>query len=280
MKKFEIISNDIIAKDISRMSIFAPLIALASRAGQFVVLMISEKGERIPLTIAQTGHENVVLIYQVVGKTTMELSTLKPGDHLEVLLGPLGVPTEIHNYGRVITIGGGVGVAEVYPVTRALKLAGNNVISIIGARSKEYLILEKELSSCTDMLYITTDDGSYGIKGNVVDVLKDLILRNTAEFIYAIGPVPMMSAVSNITKVYEIKTTVSLNPIMVDGTGMCGSCRITVDGRTRFSCVDGPEFDAHLVDWDELTKRLVLFAKEERLAMEHYCHRMNQVVRE
>ncbi|MDI6756492.1 MAG: sulfide/dihydroorotate dehydrogenase-like FAD/NAD-binding protein, partial [Endomicrobiia bacterium] len=250
----------------------APHAARKARAGQFVVIMLSEYGERIPLTIVETdGDSSLTIIFQEAGKTTMELSSLKVGDKLSDMLGPLGCPTEIKDYGRVITVGGGVGVAEVYPVSRALKGVGNRVVSVIGARSKTFLILEKEMRAVADNLYVATDDGSYGIKGNVGDILKDLIVGIRPDLVYAIGPVPMMRAVSDITKVHDVKTVVSLNPIMVDGTGMCGACRINVGGKTRFSCVEGPEFDAHQVDWDELLMRLRFFNKEEARAVDHYC---------
>lgn len=268
---FEIIEKTVVSPGIKKFVVNAPLVASSVRPGQFIIILISDKGERIPLTVVETVGENIVLIVQEVGKTTMELGSMKAGDKLLCVLGPLGYPTEVKKYGRVITIGGGVGVAEVYPVSKALKIAGNEVISIIGARHRDLLILEKEMRQLTDNLYVATDDGSYGIKGNVGDVLKDIILTHRPDFVYAIGPVPMMKAVSEITKVYGIKTVVSLNPIMVDGTGMCGSCRIKVGGTTKFSCVDGPEFDAHEVDWDELLQRLRLFLNEEKKAVEHYC---------
>jgi len=275
---FEITRRETLSRHgIHKIIVRAPLVAAKARAGEFVVIMISEFGERIPLTIvdANPSDGTITLIFQEAGKTTKELATLKQGDKLSDVLGPLGNPTEIKDYGRVITVGGGVGVAEVYPVSRALKSAGNRVVSVIGARSKDLIILEKEMRAVADQLYVATDDGSYGIKGNVGDVLKDLIVSIRPDMVYAIGPVPMMRAVSDITKVYGIKTIVSLNPIMVDGTGMCGACRIKVGGKTRFSCVEGPEFDAHLVDWEELLMRLRIFNKEEKRALDHYCQLMN-----
>lgn len=268
---FEILSKKTLADGIRRIVVNAPYAARKARAGQFVVIMLSEYGERIPLTIVETDGDSLTLIFQEAGKTTMELGALKTGDKLSDVLGPLGHPTVIEDFGRVITVGGGVGAAEVYPVSRALKAAGNRVVSVIGARSKNLLILEKEMRAVTDNLYVATDDGSYGIKGNVGDILKDLIVNIRPDLVYAIGPVPMMRAVSDITKVHDVKTVVSLNPIMVDGTGMCGACRINVGGKTRFSCVDGPEFDAHEVDWDELSMRLRLFKIEEARSIDHYC---------
>lgn len=268
---FEIIRKETLAKGIHKIIVNAKDAARKARAGQFVVIMLSEYGERIPLTIVETDGDSLTIIFQEAGKTTMELSSLKVGDKLSDVLGPLGCPTEIKDYGRVITVGGGVGVAEVYPVSRALKAAGNRVVSVIGARSKDFLILEKEMRAVADNLYVATDDGSYGIKGNVGDILKDLIVGIRPDLVYAIGPVPMMRAVSDITKVHDVKTVVSLNPIMVDGTGMCGACRISVGGKTRFSCVEGPEFDAHQVDWEELLMRLRFFNKEEARAVDHYC---------
>jgi ferredoxin--NADP+ reductase len=268
---FEISRKSTLADGIRKIVVNAPYAARKARAGQFVVIMLSEYGERIPLTIVETDGDALTLIFQEAGKTTMELGSLKVGDTLSDVLGPLGHPTVIEDYGRVITVGGGVGVAEVYPVSRALKAAGNRVVSVIGARSKNLLILEKEMRDVTDNLYVATDDGSYGIKGNVGDILKDLIVNIRPDLVYAIGPVPMMRAVSEITGVHDVKTVVSLNPIMVDGTGMCGACRIKVGGQTKFSCVDGPEFDAHEVDWEELSMRLRLFKAEETRALDHYC---------
>jgi ferredoxin--NADP+ reductase len=267
-----IINKEELAKDITKITIESPQIAKKAKAGQFVVVIVDEKGERIPLTIADwdKAKGSIALIFQKVGYTTQKLGALSVGDSIACLLGPLGHPTEVKGFGTVICIGGGVGIAEVYPVSRAFKEAGNRVIGIIGSRFKDLVILEKEMKDICDELFVTTDDGSYGQKGFVTDVLKDLfsvIEKSThtkyPDLVYAIGPVPMMKAVSQITQEYEIKTIVSINPIMVDATGMCGSCRCTVGGKTIFGCVDGPDFDAHQVDFDELQKRLKLFENEE-----------------
>jgi ferredoxin--NADP+ reductase len=267
-----IIDKQELAKDITKIVVEAPIIAQKARAGQFVVVVIDEKGERIPLTLADWDKEkgNIGLIFQEVGFTTKKLGRLNLGDFIEHILGPLGHATEIENIGTVICIGGGVGIAEVYPVSRAFKQADNRVIGIIGSRSKDLLILEKEMKDICDELFVTTDDGSYGRKGLVTDILKELFVaieKSThtkyPNLVYCIGPVPMMKAVSELTKDYNIKTIVSLNPVMVDATGMCGSCRCTVAGKTVFGCVDGPDFDGHQVDFDELKKRLDLFKEQE-----------------
>lgn len=272
---FKIVHKQELAKDTTKITVEAPLIAQKAKPGQFVSLVIDEKGERIPLTLADWDKEKgtIDLIFQKVGLTTRKLGELYPGESIAHILGPLGHPTEITNIGEVYCIGGGVGIAEVYPVSRAFKQAGNRVVGIIGARSKNLLILEGQMRSICDELFITTDDGSYGSKGLVTDVLKQLfevIEKSTHTkypgLVYCIGPVVMMKAVSEFTRNYQVKTVVSLNPIMVDATGMCGSCRCTVGGRTVFGCVDGPDFDGHAIDFDELQKRLTLFQQEEKQA--------------
>lgn len=271
---FKIIDKNELAKDVTQIKVEAPVIARKALAGQFVVLVIDEKGERIPLTLADWDKDlgTIVLIFQKVGYSTKKLGALNIGDSILHLLGPLGHPTEAKNFGQVYCVGGGVGIAEVYPVSRAFKEAGNRVIGIIGVRSKELLILEDKMRSVCDELFVTTDDGSYNRKGFVTDVLKELfgvIEKSTntkyPDLVYAIGPVLMMKAVSGLTKEFSIKTIVSLNPVMVDATGMCGSCRCTVSGKTVFGCVDGPDFDAHQVDFDELSKRLKLFKEQEAI---------------
>ena len=269
---FRIISKQELAKDITKIIVEAPQIAKKAKAGQFIVVIINEKGERIPLTLAGWDKEKgtISLILQKVGFSTKKLGALNTGDSIAHILGPLGHPTDVRNIGEVYCIGGGVGIAEIYPVSRAFKQAGNRVIGIIGARSKDLIILEKEMQQVCDELFVTTDDGSYSRKGFVTDVLKELfavIEQSThtkyPDLVYAIGPVPMMQAISDLTGGYKIKTIVSLNPIMVDATGMCGSCRCTVSGKTVFGCVDGPDFDGHQVDFEELKKRLNLFKEYE-----------------
>ena len=267
-----IIYKEDLAQDITRIVVEARQIAKKASAGQFVVVIVDEQGERIPLTLADWDKNKgtITLILQRVGYTTKKLGALNKGDNIQHILGPLGHPSEIKELGTVICVGGGVGIAEVYPVSRAFKAAGNRVIGIIGSRSKELIILEHEMKQACDELFITTDDGSYGRKGLVTDILKELfdaIEKSTQtkypDLIYAIGPVVMMQAVAKLTKEYKIKTIVSLNPVMVDATGMCGACRCSVGGKTVFGCVDGPDFDAHQVDFDELKKRLHLFKEQE-----------------
>jgi len=257
---------------LTRLDIAAGDIAKEAKPGQFVVLMTSEEGERIPLTIVDRDKDKgaITLIFQEAGLTTKILGKLNPGDSLYALAGPLGHPTEIKNYGKVVLVGGGVGIAELYPVAKALKQAGNQVAVILGARTKELLILEKELKSVSDELYITTDDGSYGRKGFTTDILKELLDKNKYVLVYAVGPIPMMRKCAAVTQEFKVKTLVSLNALMVDATGMCGCCRVEVGGKTQFSCVDGPEFDGHLVDWDELTKRNAIYLDKEQ----HICKLM------
>lgn len=261
-----------LAKDIIKITIDAPQISKKAKPGQFVVLLIDDKSERIPLTLADWDEQRqtITLIFQQIGQTTKKLGSLNVQDKIQHILGPLGHPTEVGNLGEVACVAGGVGVAEIYPVSRAFKQAGNQIIGIIGARSKDLLILENEMKGICQELLITTDDGSYGQKGFVTDILKELlsvIEQSThtkyPNLVYCIGPVMMMKAVSELTRSYKIKTVVSLNPIMVDATGMCGACRCSVAGETVFGCVDGPEFDGHKVDFNELAKRINLFKEQE-----------------
>jgi len=251
---------------VTKVELEAPLIANKAKAGQFVVLMAEEAGERIPLTVVATdkGKGIITLIFQEVGLTTKLLGKLNVGDALYAVVGPMGHSTEIKNYGKVIVVGGGVGIAEIYPVAKAFKNAGNHVTTIIGARTKALLILEDELKRVSDEPHITTDDGSYGKKGFVTDVLKEFLAKDECGLVYAVGPIPMMEKVSSVTKDSKIKTLVSLNALMVDASGMCGCCRVSIKGEVKFSCVDGPEFDAHLVDWEELEKRSRIYEEKEK----------------
>ncbi|MBM3248374.1 MAG: sulfide/dihydroorotate dehydrogenase-like FAD/NAD-binding protein [Candidatus Omnitrophica bacterium] len=263
---YSICSKKSLAPGINEIKINAPEIAQKAKTGQFVIVIVDEKGERIPLTLADWNpvKNTIKLIFQEVGHSTNTLAELKVGDSIQAVLGPLGKPTEIKNVGTIVCIGGGVGIAEVYPVSRAFKNEGNEVIGIIGARSKNLIFLEKEMKDTCDQFYVTTDDGTYGQKGLVTEVLNKLFQANKhIDLVYAIGPVPMMAAVSEATRPLKIKTVVNLNPIMVDATGMCGACRVTVGGKTYFGCVDGPEFDGHLVDFKELKSRLNLFKEQE-----------------
>lgn len=267
---YEILEKQVLSDNVKLLGIKAPMVAKKAKAGQFIILRIDEKGERIPLTIADYDRKKgtITVIFMEVGKTTVQLGTMNVGDKLLNFAGPLGIASEIENFGTVVCIGGGVGIAPLYPIIRELKQAGNNVISILGARNEKLLMLEKEIEEFSDELHICTDDGSKGHKGFVSDVLQKLIDDGKKiKIVWAIGPVIMMKVVANLTKKYDLKTIVSLNPIMVDGTGMCGGCRVSVGGETKFACVDGPEFDGHLVDFDNLMLRNRRFVKEE----EHAC---------
>jgi ferredoxin--NADP+ reductase len=268
---FKIVEKEVLAPALKLFKVLAPEIAARVQPGQFIILRMNERGERIPLTVADFDRSRglLTLIFQEVGRSTKDLGKMEVNDYILDLVGPLGRSSEIANLGRVICIGGGVGVAPVYPITRALKQAGNEVISIIGARSQDYLILLEEMQAVSNSMWIATDDGSAGEKGFVTDVLRQVIDKNRPiDLVIAIGPLPMMEAVAEATRPYQIKTLVSMNPIMVDGTGMCGACRVVVGEETKFACVDGPEFDGHLVDWKIAQMRARMFWKEEKIATE------------
>jgi ferredoxin--NADP+ reductase len=250
----------------------APRISRKAKPGQFVILQADETGERIPLTMADTNPDKgtITIIYMVVGKSTARFKQLQVGDEYFALIGPLGAPTHIENFGKVVCVGGGTGIAVLHPITRALKQAGNEVTTILGARTYDLLIMEEKMRAVSDHFHICTDDGSHGHHGFVTDVLKDVLEKDDINLAVAIGPIPMMKFCSLITKEKNVKTFVSLNPIMVDGTGMCGCCRVSVGGATKFACVDGPEFDGHKVDFDELAKRLASYLDEEKASMETF----------
>ncbi|MBN3033447.1 MAG: sulfide/dihydroorotate dehydrogenase-like FAD/NAD-binding protein [Candidatus Saganbacteria bacterium] len=270
----KILHKEKLNDSVSRITVEAPHIARAAKPGQFVVIIPRENAERIPLTIAGTDADNgtVAIIFQIVGATTKILDSLKEGEEVAHLLGPLGTPSHIEKFGTVAVIGGGVGIAEIYPAVKALKAVGNEVITIIGARNKDLLIYETELRAQSTELRVTTDDGSAGRKGFVSDELKDLIASGKKiDLVVAVGPVPMMRVCCDITREHRIKTVVSLNPLMLDATGMCGICRVTVAGQTKFACVDGPEFDGHQVDFAELTARLGSYKDVEKKAYDHVC---------
>jgi len=250
-----------------KMKVQAQNISLKARPGQFIVLMSCENGERIPLTIVDKGAQDITIIFQEAGLTTKLLGKMNVGDYLYALVGPLGHPTEIKKYGKVILVAGGVGIAEIYPVARAMREAGNHVVTVLGARTKDLLILENELRSASDEFYVTTYDGSYVRKGFTTDVLGELLKKDKYDLVYAVGPIPMMQRVAQVAKGFNIKTIVSLNALMVDATGMCGCCRVSVGGETKFSCVDGPEFDAAQVNWEELIKRNKIYSEQEK----HIC---------
>jgi ferredoxin--NADP+ reductase len=258
-----------------RMRVRAPLIAQERKPGQFILLQTDvEYGERIPLTIADADPRqgSITLIFQVVGKTTRELAGLKVGDTLPVLVGPLGTPTHIEKYGRVLAVGGGIGVAPLYPIVEGMKAAGNHLTMIAGARTRELVILESEMRALVDEYIVVTDDGSYGRKALVTQPLKELCEGpEPPDLVIAIGPPIMMKFCAETTRPYGVRTLVSLNTIMVDGTGMCGGCRVNVGGKTRFVCVDGPEFDGHQVDFDNMIARLGAYRDQEKQARDHAC---------
>jgi ferredoxin--NADP+ reductase len=270
---FKILQAEFLAPGIKRFVIEAPRIAHKQKPGQFVILRLNEQGERIPITIEHSDPERgtIRIVVQSAGKTTHLLNSLNSGDHILNVVGPLGKPSEIEKFGTVVVIGGGVGTAMAYPTAAALKRVGNRVITIVGARNKELVILERELREVSDALMITTDDGTYAEKGFVTDKLRQLIENGTRiDLVLAIGPIPMMRAVAEMTRKERIRTIVSLNPIMIDGTGMCGGCRVLVDGKSEFACVDGPEFDAHRVDFSVLVQRNSMYRAAEQKSMEEF----------
>ena len=270
---FEIVDARWLAADVKRFDVQAPRIASKQQAGQFVIVRVHDHGERIPLTIADSDPTsgNITLVVQGIGKTTRLLNSLEAGSFLRDVVGPLGNPSEIRRYGTVVVIGGGVGTAIAWPTARALKDAGNRVLTVLGARSKPLVILEEELRAASDELFITTDDGSYGRHGLVTDQLQVLVQQEPhVDFVLAIGPIPMMRGVAAVTGPLAIPTTVSLNSIMVDGTGMCGGCRVLVGGEARFACVDGPEFDASQVNFEVLAQRNAMYRDAERNALERF----------
>lgn len=270
-----IVSKRQLSDNVFRMEVEAPLIARERKAGQFIILMVDEAmGERIPLTIGDADAEKgtITLIFQTVGATTTKLSRLEPGDFIPAVLGPLGRPTEIHKVGHVVCVGGGIGVAPMHPIAQAMKAAGNRVTVIMGARNKSLFVMEDEMRKIAgDDLILMTDDGSSGRKGLVTEPLKELCERGEVDEVIAIGPPVMMKFCALATKPYNVKTIVSLNTVMIDGTGMCGGCRVTVGGETKFVCVDGPEFDGHQVDWDQMLSRMKAFKAEEDKARDHVC---------
>jgi len=268
-----ILSKHELSPQVKKIEIYAPEIAEKAKAGQFVILRVDDEGERIPLTLVAWENETgkITLIFQEVGLSTKKLGCLQVQDEILNLAGPLGHPSFIKNYGLAAVVCGGVGTAAAYPIAKALKEAGNTVVSIIGARTESLLILEKEMKEVSNELYVSTDDGSKGHKGFVSEVLECLIAQKYKfDIVYAIGPPIMMRTTSEVTRPYSIKTIASLNPIMVDGMGMCGACRVSVGGETRFACIDGPEFDAHSTNFDELMRRLRIYPPEERLALDFH----------
>lgn len=262
---YKILDKRVLNQEVTALTLDAPFIAKKVEPGQFVIVRVDEKGERVPLTVADFDRENgtVTIIFQAIGFSTKKLAKLNVGDSVSDCVGPLGCPTEFGTPKKAIVIGGGVGCAIAYPQAKALYNMGVDTTVIAGFRNKDIVILEDEMKAVSNNLYITTDDGSYGHKGFVTDVLADLISKDKYDLVIAIGPVPMMKFVAKTTKEQGIKTIVSLNPVMIDGTGMCGGCRVTVGGKVKFACVDGPDFDGHLVDFDELMRRNGFYREEE-----------------
>lgn len=256
-----------------KMLVKTPHLVEKAKAGQFVILRVNDKGERVPMSIAGLDKDKGILtiIYQVVGKTSALMTTVGVGGELSDVVGPLGLPSHVENWGTAVVVGGGIGIAPIYPIAQAYKAAGNKVISIIGARSKDILFYEEEHKAVADELYICTDDGSKGHHGFVSDVLKKLLDDGVKiGMVMTVGPVPMMQVVANLTKGYDVPTWVSLNPLMIDGTGMCGGCRVKIGDETKFACVDGPDFDGHLVDFKLLSSRLGAYKEQERAAMKQF----------
>ena len=275
MKKFEITEKKILNSNTTLMKIYAPKIANKAKAGQFIMLRVDEKGERIPLTISDFDREAglITIIFQIVGKTTSKLNLLEVGDCLADFVGPLGKATPLDGVKKVAVIGGGLGCAIAHPQAKALHELGAEVHTIAGFRNTDFIILEEEMSAVSDKLVITTDDGSNGKKGFVSDALRELILEgNDYDLVIAIGPLIMMKVVCDVTREFNVKTTISMNSIMIDGTGMCGCCRLTVDGQTKFACVDGPDFNGHEVDFDEAMSRGRMYFPFERHAHEEACN--------
>jgi ferredoxin--NADP+ reductase len=272
----KILKKELIAPSVYRIEVEAPEVSRKHLAGQFVILRVSDRGERIPLTVLDKDPQRgvITIVFQVVGKTTMMLEDLQVGDEILNLVGPLGKPTEIRNFGRVVCIAGGVGCACVYPIAKALKEAGSHLVTILGGRTHQHLILEEDLARLSDNLVITTDDGSKGMHGFVSDAFRQLLDRGEkVDYVLAVGPVLMMKAICDITRERNIHTVVSLNSIMVDGTGMCGACRVIVGGATRFACVDGPEFDGADVDFQSLIDRSRAYKEQEDKARETYAQK-------
>jgi ferredoxin--NADP+ reductase len=279
---FRISGAGFIAPGIKRFVIAAPRIARKHQAGQFVILRLNQLGERIPLTIesADPARGTISLVVQSVGKTTYQMNALEAGDGILDVVGPLGKPSLIEKFGTVAIVGGGVGTALAYPSTAALKCAGNRILSIVGGRNRDLVILEKEMRAVSDELYVTTDDGSYGEKGLVTDKLRQLLAAEPIHLVLAVGPIPMMKAVADLTRDKKIHTVVSLNPIMIDGTGMCGGCRVLVGQKSKFACVDGPEFDAHEVDFNVLIQRNRMYREAEKRSLDDYLNRQRSTTAE
>lgn len=280
---YRVLAREEIAARNHLMVIEAPAVARKAQAGQFVVIIPDDRGERIPLTLADWDSQRgtITIVFQAVGTSTVKLGRVEAGESLPHVVGPLGHPSHVENFGTVVPVGGGVGIAAIAPIARALKQAGNRVITIMGARTSDLLFWEDRLAAVSDRLIVTTDDGSYGRKGVVTQPLVELLQAgDTVQRVIAVGPTVMMKFVAQATHPFGVRTIVSLNPIMIDGTGMCGGCRVSVDGKTRFTCADGPEFDGHLVDWDLLAARQRTYAAEEKHSLECLEQRLSRVLKE
>ena len=279
---YKIVSKQVLNPTVTKMEIEAPLIAKKAQPGQFIILRTDENGERIPLTVADYDREKgtVTIIFQIVGATTNQLNLFNEGDYIHDFVGPLGKPTETEGLKKVAVVGGGVGCAIAFPIAKKLHKMGVEVHSVVGFRNKDLVILEDDFKNNSDVFKLMTDDGSYGEKGLVTNALEELIKEgNQYDEVITIGPLIMMKFVCQLTKKYDVKTIVSMNPIMIDGTGMCGGCRLTVGGETKFACVDGPDFDGHLVDFDEAMKRGQMYKEFERHAYEESCNLLNKEVK-
>lgn len=279
---YKIVSKQVLNPTVTKMEIEAPLIAKKAQPGQFIILRTDENGERIPLTVADYDREKgtVTIIFQIVGATTNQLNSFNEGDYIHDFVGPLGKPTETEGLKKVAVVGGGVGCAIAFPIAKKLHEMGVEVHSVVGFRNKDLVILEDDFKNNSDVFKLMTDDGSYGKKGLVTNALEELIKEgNQYDEVITIGPLIMMKFVCQLTKKYDVKTIVSMNPIMIDGTGMCGGCRLTVGGETKFACVDGPDFDGHLVDFDEAMKRGQMYKEFERHAYEESCNLLNKEVK-
>ena len=279
---YQIVSKQVLNPTVTKMEIEAPLVAKKAQPGQFIILRTDENGERIPLTVADYDREKgtVTIIFQIVGATTNQLNSFNEGDYIHDFVGPLGKPTETEGLKKVAVVGGGVGCAIAFPIAKKLHEMGAEVHSVVGFRNKDLVILEDDFKNNSDVFKLMTDDGSYGEKGLVTNALEELIKEgNQYDEVITIGPLIMMKFVCQLTKKYDVKTIVSMNPIMIDGTGMCGGCRLTVGGETKFACVDGPDFDGHLVDFDEAMKRGQMYKEFERHAYEESCNLLNKEVK-
>ncbi len=269
---FRILHTEKVAPEVDKIIVDAPFVSRHARAGNFVVLRIDEKGERIPLTIADSDTDNgtITLLFQKIGKTTWKLGTLRTGDSIRDIAGPLGHATPVKRYGHCVLVGGGIGAATLFPILKALREKRNRVTVILGARTEELIVWKDRFSEVANRVLLTTDDGSAGRKGLVTEALQDVIENDPVKIVLAVGPIRMMQAVAEVTRPYNLKTLVSLNPVMVEGTGMCGACRVNIAGKTKFACIEGPEFDAHEVDFDELALRLGFYREEEAESMKSF----------